>query len=214
MASPVGLAIRNEKAQVRLNDALAKLAGDLGIEVPDQPVRRRDLFLNETFRLEWTADTLELLAGVVSESSGGVGAVYRERNQVVAALSKVFPAWIGPVDDQEPGWNQAVYIDLPTGQVSWHIPDQEVQELFGHLPVDGSTPWDGHSIEEKYERLDALEVSPESEDATDPQVADPDELKKLSLDTLKGMAADRGIEGVEDARAKAEVIEKLLEVAE
>ena len=83
-------------------------------------------------------------------------AIYRERNQVVAALSKCFYSWIGTVDDAEPGWTKAVYIDLPSGQVSWHIPDHEIPDLFGHLQESGE-PWDGHTTEEKYERLAALD---------------------------------------------------------
>lgn len=42
-------------------------------------------------------------------------------------------------DPAEPDW-PAVYIELPTGQVSWHMPRHEV-------------PWDGHSTPEKYERI-------------------------------------------------------------
>ena len=44
-----------------------------------------------------------------------VEAVYAERNQLVAALSKLFPA----VRYCDGVWT-AVYVDLPTGQVSWH----------------------------------------------------------------------------------------------
>lgn len=87
----------------------------------------------------------------------GADAIYRERNQVVAALSKCFYSWIGTVDDAEPGWTKAVYIDLPSGQASWHIPDHEIPDLFGHLQESGE-PWDGHTTEEKYERLAALDA--------------------------------------------------------
>lgn len=41
-------------------------------------------------------------------------------------------------DPAEPGW-PVVYIQLPTGQVSWHVPEYEV-------------PWDGHDTPEKYRR--------------------------------------------------------------
>jgi hypothetical protein len=61
-----------------------------------------------------------------------------------------------------PGWDEAwhgcIYIDLPTGQASWHFHDSEAH-LFAHLPpYDGE--WDGHTTEEKYERMarKALEV--------------------------------------------------------
>lgn len=84
--------------------------------------------------------------------------VYSERNKVVAALSKVFPAWLDEhqnVDsfwDQE--WKNIVYINLPTGQVSWHIHASELQ-YFAHLKSEGD-PWDGHTTEEKYARLEKL----------------------------------------------------------
>lgn len=42
-------------------------------------------------------------------------------------------------DPNEPDWPVA-YIELPTGQVSWHVPQH-------------SRPWDGHTTEEKYQRI-------------------------------------------------------------
>lgn len=41
------------------------------------------------------------------------------------------------VDPDEPAW-PVVYIELPTGQVSWHMPEHE--------------PWDGHAVDEKWRR--------------------------------------------------------------
>lgn len=46
------------------------------------------------------------------------------------------------IDDAEPGWPVA-YIELPTGQVSWHMPEHE-------------HPFDGHSTDEKYQRVRAF----------------------------------------------------------
>jgi len=93
---------------------------------------------------------------VSEQTMPDVNAVYRERDQLVAALSKLFPSWLGPVDDAEPGWTGAIYIQLPTGQVSWHIPDEEAATLFAHVPADASRRWDGHTTPEKYARLNAL----------------------------------------------------------
>jgi hypothetical protein len=45
------------------------------------------------------------------------------------------------VDMDQPGW-PVVYIELPTGQVSWHM-QQHVRD------------YDGHSTEEKYARCNA-----------------------------------------------------------
>ncbi|MES2210998.1 MAG: hypothetical protein V4515_12600 [Chloroflexota bacterium] len=45
------------------------------------------------------------------------------------------------IDPAEPEW-PVVYIELPTGQVSWHMPQHPV-------------PYDGHTTEQKYERTRA-----------------------------------------------------------
>ena len=47
------------------------------------------------------------------------------------------------IDPKEPDWPVA-FIELPQGQVSWHLPQHE-------------RPWDGHTAEEKYQRVDAFE---------------------------------------------------------
>lgn len=83
--------------------------------------------------------------------------VYRERSQIIGALSKVFPAWLAPVDDPEPDFHSAVYIQLPTGQVSWHIRDDERDEFFAHLELQEEYGWDGHDVVEKYRRLNSLQ---------------------------------------------------------
>lgn len=49
------------------------------------------------------------------------------------------------IDPDEPEWPVA-YIELPTGQVSWHMPQHP-------------NPWDGHSTEEKYRRCRAYKES-------------------------------------------------------
>lgn len=81
---------------------------------------------------------------------------YRERNQVVAALASFFPAGIArtEIPGWDPEWHGCVYIDLPSGQVSWHYHDSEAH-LFHHLPSYAGQ-WDGHSTNEKYDRLAAF----------------------------------------------------------
>lgn len=74
---------------------------------------------------------------------------YFDRNMAVQALAKVAQKLgynIGIKDDPE--W-PILYIDLPTGQVSWHIPKNELIEVF---PVY-SGKWDGHDLKEKRKRL-------------------------------------------------------------
>ena len=86
---------------------------------------------------------------------------YEERSRVVAALSKLFPSCLGKHDPNDKEWDQdwlnIVYIDLPAGQVSWHIADDH-KYLFKHLEYDNSVISDGHTTEEKYKRLHKLPV--------------------------------------------------------
>ena len=96
--------------------------------------------------LEQTADRIEKLEAARDGA-------YTERNRLVAFLASIYPS--GVKKTAIPGWDEAwhgcVYIDLPTGQASWHFHDSEAH-LFAHLPpYDGE--WDGHTTEEKYERL-------------------------------------------------------------
>ncbi len=101
---------------------------------------------------------IEMIAQVTTK------AVYTERNRLVAALARLFPS--GVARTSIPGWDitweQCVYVDLPTGQVSWHFHDSEAY-LFEGLPPYAK-PWDGHSTEEKYNRLAALTTPPAGKD--------------------------------------------------
>jgi len=45
--------------------------------------------------------------------------------------------------------------DLPTGQVSWHFPKDDVIGAFPEYDRE----WDGHSLEKKRERMKAFIVS-------------------------------------------------------
>lgn len=52
--------------------------------------------------------------------------------------------WVGyGIDDKEDpeldGFRTVAYLQLPTGQLSWHMPEH-------------AYPWDGHSTEQKYQR--------------------------------------------------------------
>lgn len=84
---------------------------------------------------------------------------YTERNKLVCLLSKVFPSSIqdhvlkeGEQWDED--WRKVIFIELPTGQCSWHIHRLE-EPMFAHLG-DMGMKWDGHTTEEKYQRVDAM----------------------------------------------------------
>lgn len=92
------------------------------------------------------------------EAEASKNNAYHERNILVCALTKLFPAYLARHSDEEEwedDWRWIVYIDLPTGQVSWHIHDSE-RNLFDHLEIK-ENKWDGHNTERKYERLLAIQ---------------------------------------------------------
>jgi hypothetical protein len=86
-------------------------------------------------------------------------AAYEERNKVVAALARLFPSGIAKtaIEGWSDGWHGCVYIDLPTGQVSWHFHDSQAYLFDGLPPYTGT--WDGHDTPEKYRRLALLAAS-------------------------------------------------------
>lgn len=94
----------------------------------------------------------------VQRLRGEKDGAYSERDALVAALSKLFPASLErhPAEEEwDDDWRWIVFIELPTGQVTWHIHDSEIG-WFWHLPRETGRKWDGHLTPEKYERLAAL----------------------------------------------------------
>lgn len=84
---------------------------------------------------------------------------YRERAQLVALLSAIYPAVIVPAHDvAERGW-QIVYVVAAGWQLSWHIAPGDA-DLFAHVHrEDAGHPraqWDGHTTEQKYDRIRRL----------------------------------------------------------
>lgn len=84
---------------------------------------------------------------------------YSERNHLVSALSKIYLSTLERHEesdkDWEDDWRWIVVINLPTGQASWHIHDSELP-MFEHLNRNMGYKWDGHTTEQKYDRLKAL----------------------------------------------------------
>jgi hypothetical protein len=81
---------------------------------------------------------------------------YEERNRVVALLARLYPAGIKKtaIEGWDPEWHGCVYVELPTGQCSWHFHDRDAHLFEGLPPYPGE--WDGHTATEKYERIEKL----------------------------------------------------------
>lgn len=84
-----------------------------------------------------------------------LNSVYAERDKLVSALSKQFPSHLCTHEGEwEDDWRNIVCVHLPTGQATWHIHDSELA-WFTHLSKQDNH-WDGHTTDEKYERVLAL----------------------------------------------------------
>ena len=93
---------------------------------------------------------------------------YYDRNQAAMLAARLawmvgyFVGWKPNEDD--PDW-PILFIDLPAGQVSWHIPRSEVGAICFDIFHDGlvplyNRPWDGHTVEEKRRRISAYLKEP------------------------------------------------------
>lgn len=79
------------------------------------------------------------------DASGRAEAYMARRQMLAAAIGQAHRCgfeWGFRIDLKEPEW-PVLYIELPTGQCSWHMPQH-------------SEPWDGHSTELKMKRIDAF----------------------------------------------------------
>lgn len=86
-----------------------------------------------------------------------VNAVYRERARLVAVLAALWPSVITFSDPNEPDW-AVITIDSPQGQLTWHIHRDDL-DVMGNMAWvardDNRAKWDGHTTDEKYQRLSA-----------------------------------------------------------
>lgn len=79
---------------------------------------------------------------------------YTERARLISHLSKCYPSY--KAIDKNPSfhtYNTVIYVESDNGQMSWHVSDKDVH-LFEHLDdIEEHAVYDGHTTEEKYERL-------------------------------------------------------------
>ncbi|MBW4700360.1 hypothetical protein [Micromonospora sp. RL09-050-HVF-A] len=101
-------------------------------------------------RLAWTLTAIAALDpsrhGHTGPDTLEITAAYTERNALIwSALALAHEAGVpaGMGYDPADPHPVVVYLELPTGQVSWHLPAHP-------------TGWDGHSTAAKYERVAAF----------------------------------------------------------
>lgn len=84
---------------------------------------------------------------------------YSGRSILLSLLSRIFPAWIQMhVHDEgdaawDPGWRHVLFLTLDTGQVSFHISDEDVAQYFEHVERRPGNDWDRSTVDEKWERV-------------------------------------------------------------
>lgn len=82
---------------------------------------------------------------------------YRERDACVAMLARMalMLGWragtLKHEGEWEEDWRTIVFVDTPTGQLSWHFHDSEKPLVKGL--TEYPFLWDGHTSEEKYGRM-------------------------------------------------------------
>lgn len=160
----VPAAAASDPMQVKLEETQKRLAEALerNLELKAQRAElliEKDSALVTIERLQ--AEVVELTAQADGEAEWNAAAsernrIYTERNRVVALAARMAKDRgldvAVALEADAPGW-MVVYIELPTGQVSWHFPAAD-SAYFDGLPF-GARAYDGHTTQKKYERVDS-----------------------------------------------------------
>lgn len=111
-----------------------------------------------TLRAALADVSMQMGATEAMDNNNVVEPVYKERAQCVVALARIAKGLgyaVGFAEDVErSGW-PVLYIELPTGQVSWHFTSGDREEYAADILDNPDIKWDGHSTPEKYARLAA-----------------------------------------------------------
>jgi hypothetical protein len=126
--------------------------------IPDERgnplIERRAVPLTAEPPEHWQPFRKPTVVDVEAERDGA----YRERAHLVAHLASLYPSHIGLTDPNAPDW-AVVTVETPTGQMTWHIAATDLG-LFEHVERSLDPVWDGHTTEQKYERLRQLTIRP------------------------------------------------------
>lgn len=107
--------------------------------------------MNRTIMMIPTEKPEEYDSVPVFRSDDPTAIIYRERAMLVRVLAEWYPSTI-KIDENEPDW-PIIYIELPTGQVSWHIAKEDMEIYASVRKNDETFRYDGHTTGEKYRRL-------------------------------------------------------------
>lgn len=93
---------------------------------------------------------------MADDSAANEIGIYSERAHLLAVMVALFGGALSYTDRQCPDW-PVLYIECPTGQLSWHIHPDDLW-LFPNVPVVEDYPWDKHTTRVKYKRIRSLVV--------------------------------------------------------
>ena len=99
---------------------------------------------------------LEHVKGERTHAENERDKAYEERAHLVAYLAAVYPSELCEAESDSGAW-WLVFVATPSGQMSWHIHEDDL-ELFPWLLNKPGTgvKWDGHTTKQKYDRLNEL----------------------------------------------------------
>lgn len=104
------------------------------------------------FRAYTSVDGKKVTLGTFETEAEAVDTVAKYRTEVLAK-AETDGTFIYPKSPWDRDWRTIIFVELPTGQLSWHIHDSEVK-LFEDVPRRDE-PWDGHTTAEKHARMQA-----------------------------------------------------------
>lgn len=114
--------------------------------------------LAERMSRELGAEPVLPLRAELATAQRTARAAYRERAHLVAFLSSLYPSVLCANDPDAEGY-PVLYVDTIAGQMTWHIHPDDLL-LFKHVrwvePDYPHAQWDGHTTDQKYQRLDRL----------------------------------------------------------
>lgn len=107
----------------------------------------------EFYALREALNAITFAGSPESDEEKDLEAVYEDRNLLACAVAELLPAglagWTPAPDTDGDEW-AIVWIETPSGQMSWHVPRELAERL---VPRNDDYEWDGHDRDEKNDRL-------------------------------------------------------------
>ena len=97
--------------------------------------------------------TFKIVNGDISDGYHTFDELYRHRVNLFLALCATMPNKVQCREEPSYGDWICVYLELPTGQISYHVPGEYRPVLVDLYPWTVVNPWDGHDSDKVAVRL-------------------------------------------------------------